>query len=325
MRKLHVVYCCCVWLGFTGCKTDRVEPVTSNPATVDESLAVKENAVVYPQFTVRTIGGQFEPVSSEPHLVNGPGPKAKFWKPHGISIGIDGSIYIADFLNGVIRKISVTNNVTTIAIPNTFPLLPEAVEIGNDGTFYIVSTGYGVRIYNKNGIDLNSRIGNADSNLDIEKDDRGVLWFVNTNSLCKITGVNIQRNVVNFSSLLANNEILRAIGTGPNGVKYVSSATQLFKVTADGKITRLFANTNFTFISGITVTRDGKTLYIVDGNAVKKIYQNTISVIAKPTTGDGRDGIGFNADIAGANLALSNSETALFVTDIRNTIRKIQL
>ncbi|MEO3407324.1 hypothetical protein AAFN85_25625 [Mucilaginibacter sp. CAU 1740] len=307
------------------CKTERVEPVITGTPDVDKSAAANAAPIVYPQFTVRTIAGIFEQQNSEPHLVNGPGPKAKFWKPHGISVAIDGSIYIADFFNGAIRKISVTNEVTTIAIPKTYLLLPEAVEVGNDGTFYIVSTGYGVRIYNKNGIDLNSRIGNADSNLDIEKDDKGGLWFVNSNSLCKITGVDIQRNVVNFSSLLSTGETLRAIATGPNGVKYVSSATQLFKVAADGKITKLFTDTNFTFISGIDVTKDGSTLYIVDGNTIKKIYQNKISVIAKPTSGDGKDGIGLSADIVGANLALSNSETALFVTDTRNTIRKIQL
>jgi hypothetical protein len=296
-------------------------------------LALNKTSIdaVSAPYTVRTIAGVFEPSRSEPYLVNGPGPKAKFWKPHGITVSGDGSIYVADFLNSAIRKITVQNNVYTEPLSYNHDtgggLLPEAVGISPGGTLYIVSTGYGIRIYNKEkGIDIYDRISNSDSNLDLEKDSKGVMWFVSDVSLGKITGTTIQRNVVNFSSFLAPNESLRGIGTAPNGVKYVSSATQLFKVTNEGKITKLFPNVKFTFISGIAVTKDGNTIYLAEGNAVKKIVGNTITTIAGPlSAADGRDGVGATADVVAANIALSNSETALFVSDTRNTIRKITL
>jgi hypothetical protein len=319
-----------------GCVTASCKKEISSPpnklSNADE-LAVNKTSVeaVYAPFTVRTIAGVFEPSRSEPYLVNGPGSKAKFWKPHGITVSGDGSIYVADFLNSAIRKITVQNNVYTEPLSYNQDtgggLLPEAVGISPGGTLYIVSTGYGIRIYNKEkGIDVYDRISNSDSNLDLEKDSNGVMWFVSNVSLGKITGTTIQRNVVNFSSFLAPNESLRGIGTGPNGVKYVSTATQLFKVTNDGKITKLFPNVKFTFISGIAVTKDGNTIYLADGNAVKKIVGNTITTITGPLpAADGRDGVGTSADVVAANIALSNSETALFVSDTRNTIRKITL
>ncbi|MBL4678631.1 MAG: hypothetical protein JKY70_20910 [Mucilaginibacter sp.] len=297
-------------------------------ATLTETAATTETSSK--PFTVRTIAGIFENGNSEPHLVNGPALKAKFWKPHGITVAGDGSIYVADFLNSAIRKITIGSNVYTAPLsynPDTGGgLLPEAVGVGADGTLYIVSTGYGIRIYNKDkGIDVYNRISNSDSNLDIERDVRGTMWFVSDNSIGKITGTTIQRKVISLTSYLDANETLRGIGLGPNSTIYASSATKLFQITGNGKITRLYPNERFIFISGITVTKDGRTLYIADGNAIKKINNNSITMIAKPGAGDGRDGVGFEADVVAANLALANSEKYLFVTDTRNLIRKISL
>lgn len=320
-----IIFSLCV----ISCQKD-AKPILKDKEEVTNSLSVTADATLAP-YTVRTIAGTFEQTSTVPHLVNGPSLQAKFWKPHGITVSGDGSLFVADFFNNAIRKISIDSKVYTAPLSyNTQTgggLNPEAVGVGADGTLYIVSTAYGIRIYNKDkGIDIYSRIGNADSNLDIERDSNGTMWFVNDNSLGKIKGVTIQRNVVNFSDYLDQYETLRGIGIGPNGVKYVSTATKLFKVTQDGKITRLFPGTNFLFISGIAVTKDGSAIYLADSHSIKKIYQNTIITIAGPLSqADGRDGIGLKADVAAANIALANTEKFLFVTDIRNTIRKISL
>ncbi|AMR33535.1 hypothetical protein A0256_19960 [Mucilaginibacter sp. PAMC 26640] len=313
------------------CSKEASLPVSKLNNTNETAASKAAVDIVYAPYTVRTIAGAFAPSQSAPYLLNGPGPKAKFWKPHGITVSGDGSIYVADFLNSAIRKITVQNNVYTEALSYNQDtgggLLPEAVGISPGGTLYIVSTGYGIRIYNKEkGIDVYDRISNSDSNLDLEKDSKGDMWFVSSKSLGKITGTTIQRNLVNFSSLLASNESLRGLATGPNGTKYVSTATQLFKVANDGRITKLFENEKFTFISGIAVTKDGKTIYLAESNKVKKIVENAITTICGPlAAADGRDGIGEAADVVAANVALSNSETALFVSDTRNTIRKITL
>lgn len=329
MKKTLLITACCVSILTTACKKETPISEKENVLALSNSNDLASDMVQ--PFTVRTVAGIFESTSAEPHLVNGPALTAKFWKPHGITVAGDGNIYVADFFNNAIRKITIQNNVYTSPLSyNTHTgggLLPEAVGVGADGTLYIVSTGYGIRIYNKDkGIDVYDRISNSDSNLDIERDSKGVMWFVGNYSLGKITGISIQRNIVNFSAYLDTNEHLRGIGLGPNGVKYVSTATKLFKVTSDGKITRLYSNQVFTFISGIAVTKDGNTLYIVDGNAIRKITNNNIITIVRPSNqADGRDGVGFNADVVAANLALANSEKFLFVSDIRNTIRKISL
>lgn len=322
-----------VLLALASCKkNENVQPTADTVVADDISATNTVLGVSEPAYTVRTIAGVFESPTSSPQLRNGPGPQAKFYKPHGIAIADDGSIYIADFFNQAIRKITIQNNVYTVPLSYNAHtgggLLPEAVEIASDGTIYVVSTGYGIRIYNKEkGIDIYSRIGNADSNLDIEKDNKGIFWFVNDNSLGKITNTTIQRNVVNFSDFLVpnTNDRLRGVGVAPNGIKYVSCTTRLFKVAADGTVTRVLPNETFSYISGISVSTDGSTIYIADGNAIKRIVNNTVTTIARPNGGDGKDGIGLAADVVAANLALSNSGKALFVTDTRNIIRKIIL
>jgi DNA-binding beta-propeller fold protein YncE len=329
MKKIYLSILTAICLCVLSCQKD-AKPILKNEAEVTNSVSASAVAEFAP-YTVRTVAGIFEQTSTAPHLVNGPSLQAKFWKPHGITVNGDGNLYVADFFNNAIRKITIDNKVYTAPLSyNTHTggaLNPEAVGVAADGTLYIVSTAYGIRIYNKDkGIDIYSRIGNADSNLDIEKESNGTMWFVNDNSLGKIKGVTIQRNVVNFSDSLDQYETLRGIGIGPNGVKYVSTASKLFKVTQDGKIKRLFPSTKFIFISGITVTKDGSTLYIADNQSIKKIHQNTITTITRPLSqADGRDGVGLEADVVAANLALANSEKFLYVTDIRNTIRKISL
>lgn len=329
MKRTFISVMCLISIAVGACKKEAEIPV--NTAKVTPGAVTEVLAETIEPYTVRTIAGIFEPASTEPHLVNGPSLKAKFWKPHGLTVAGDGNIYVADFFNNAIRKITVQSKVYTEPLSyNTHTgggLLPEAVGVAANGTLYIVSTGYGIRIYNKEkGIDIYSRIGNSDSNLDIERDANGTMWFVNDNSLGKIKGTTIYRNVVNLSAYLDPNETLRGIGIGPNGVKYVSTATKLFRVAADGTIKRFYINERFIFISGIAVTKDGQTIYIADGNAIKKIANNAIVTIAKPSSqADGRDGVGFEADVVAANLALANSEKFLFVSDIRNIIRKISL
>lgn len=100
----------------SACKKDLSKPPVSDDRETEETELLTADVPAAP-YTVRTIAGIFERTSTEPHVVNGPGPKAKFYKPHGISVDGDGSLYIADFFNGLIRKISIYNKVSTVELP----------------------------------------------------------------------------------------------------------------------------------------------------------------------------------------------------------------
>ena len=152
MKKL-ILCCLAVTCATTACKKESAAPDPGLRASSGVSVNSLNAGTTPELYTVRTIAGIFDASSQSPNLVDGPGPKAKFWKPHGISVSGDGSLYIADFFNSAIRKINIQNIVSTVPLSyNTHTgggLLPEAVTISPGGTLYIVSTGYGIRIYNK--------------------------------------------------------------------------------------------------------------------------------------------------------------------------------
>jgi sugar lactone lactonase YvrE len=133
---------------------------------------------VAPDGTISTVAGAFEASQlgfieyftfSTPHklvcffafysgqaLYSGDGgaaTSAKLGGPHGIAVGPDGSVYVAEFVNDVVRKISPGGTITTLAGdgsvgysgdggPATSAQLdsPEGVAVGSDGSVYIADT-----------------------------------------------------------------------------------------------------------------------------------------------------------------------------------------
>ncbi len=64
-----------------------------------------------PEGVVTTLAGQAQVVGS----ADGQGPAAQFNTPHGLVMGTDGYLYVSDYGNHTIRKISSTGMVTTVA------------------------------------------------------------------------------------------------------------------------------------------------------------------------------------------------------------------
>ncbi|MBI1926046.1 hypothetical protein HYR99_17565 [Candidatus Poribacteria bacterium] len=84
---------------------------------------------------------------------NGPALSAQLNYPTDVAVGPDGSIYVADSRNHVIRKIDTSGIITTVAgtgepgySPDGTPAksaklnLPSGVFFTNDGTLYIADT-----------------------------------------------------------------------------------------------------------------------------------------------------------------------------------------
>lgn len=92
---------------------------------------------------VTTIAG----VPGHPGFADGPGMSALFATPRGIATGYDGSVYVADSGNHVIRKISTDGVVSTIAgtpgeagADATHLNTPSGIDVDADGTVYVVDT-----------------------------------------------------------------------------------------------------------------------------------------------------------------------------------------
>ena len=88
-------------------------------------------------------------------FVNGTGAAAKFNRPSGLTVDAAGNVFVTDFKNNAIRKITPNGVVTTFAggaVGNNNGVGtaaqfngPHDIEIGVDGNFYVVET-YGNRI-----------------------------------------------------------------------------------------------------------------------------------------------------------------------------------
>lgn len=83
---------------------------------------------------------------------DGPATDAKLNKPHGLAIGLDGSLYVADYGNGRVRHVDLSGVITTIAAP-IFPnsdgvaLLPTSLVVApTDGAIYVGTQDFVMRV-----------------------------------------------------------------------------------------------------------------------------------------------------------------------------------
>ncbi len=103
------------------------------------------------EYQVVTVAG-----GGEAGFIDGLGEKAKFNRPNGIALSRQGSIFVADFGNSAIRRVSIIGEVSTIAGGKTAKTLqdglaplaaflnPRGVVFDNDGNLYIADFGNNV-------------------------------------------------------------------------------------------------------------------------------------------------------------------------------------
>lgn len=74
---------------------------------------------------------------------------AQFNTPSGLAVDVNGNIYVADLLNGSVRKLDTDDNVTTVA--SGF-LRPSGVAVGPGGELYVADTGnHSIRVIATDG------------------------------------------------------------------------------------------------------------------------------------------------------------------------------
>src|SRR5580698_3665255 len=104
---------------------------------------------ISPTGIITTVAG-----SGTAGYMDGPALSAEFDTPYGIAIDADGNLYVADTVNGVVRKVSLAGVVSTFAGTPVFGFsgdggpalaatfrIPEGVSVGGDGNLYIEDIG----------------------------------------------------------------------------------------------------------------------------------------------------------------------------------------
>jgi alpha-tubulin suppressor-like RCC1 family protein/sugar lactone lactonase YvrE len=106
---------------------------------------------ILPDGTVSTIAG----IPGQPGSVDGPGLSARFTEPRGLCLGPDGSIYVADSGNAIIRRIFPSGLVKTLAGrahtegwedgrgPDARFVYPTGIAMDTNGNLYVVDNWAG--------------------------------------------------------------------------------------------------------------------------------------------------------------------------------------
>ena len=90
---------------------------------------------------VTTIAGKTPDAFDDALFTDGIGSAARFNEPTGITVDLDGFLYVADYGNHRIRKVDLSNNeVFTVAGPTEFDL-PRDVVIDTAGNIYVADSG----------------------------------------------------------------------------------------------------------------------------------------------------------------------------------------
>ena len=85
-------------------------------------------------------------------LMDGSGSYAWFDQPEGLTVNLDGNIYVADTGNAMIRKVTTAGVVTTLALTGTPPaIITQPVNVtvtaGTAAAFSVTTSGYGTITY----------------------------------------------------------------------------------------------------------------------------------------------------------------------------------
>ena len=277
--------------------------------------------------TVTTIAGRHDTSGS----MDGPGPEARFLHAHGVAVGEDLTVYVCDYGNHTIRKISPSGDVTTIAGKASQSgaadgtgtearfFKPEGVAVGADGTLYVADTyNFTVRKISKNG-DVSTLAGKAGTPGDA--DGQGSDSRFNMPLGVAVDGAgNLYVADADFDQKPTGNCTVRKIS--PDGNVTTLAGKAGVPGGADGK----GANARFNRSVGIAVTRNG-TVYVADTGAhtIRRI-----SPEGEVTTLGGTFQVGGNADgVASAarfltpqSIAVDEAGTLYIADTMNHRIRK---
>lgn len=273
---------------------------------------------VYPPmkrtYTVSTLAG-----TGDKGATDGPGTTATFNSPQGIAIGLDGSLYVADFYNNKIRKIAVDGTVSTYAGAGNRGLTngscatatfyaPVGVAVDAIGNVYVADYGnHAIRTIFPAPCQVTTLAGSGSVGA---SDDTGTAATFNGPA-----GLTLDINGDVYVADYSNNNIR--------------------KVKLDGTVTTIAGSgtadhddgpaSTATFNSPRGIAADAKgTLYVVEtSNAdIRKITTDgqVTTLAGSGAKGPVIDGTGTNAAFYAPNGVTSDANGNLFVADSYNNV-----
>jgi hypothetical protein len=334
-------------LFFIGCKkSEEVKPGING----DTATLAAGSTLSAPTYAVETLYGSPYAAGN----MDGMGKNARFNSPFGIQIMDDGTLYVADYNNNAIRKISSTGMVSKLSLKQApgGQHLTKPVYIGvsfRNGDIHIIQDGNFLGepydeswIYKANGDFVAASYYFYSVRSVLARDPYTDIFYYSTADQIQqhildqngdIGGVLIPIDVSKLGlSFGGCGSCLRsysfpAIAIGYNKVIYFSTGDKIFKYTPGGVTQRIFNKLAFSHITSIILNKDSRTMYVADNGYIKRVDSGKLTVIAGPLgTNDGRDGARFTADVYVNSLALGKGENVLYFTDPHaNTVRKITL
>ncbi|MGZ3872871.1 MAG: NHL repeat-containing protein [Mucilaginibacter sp.] len=244
---------------------------------------------------------------------DGDATAAEFYGPHGLVADKAGNIYVADFGNNVIRKI------TPAGVVSTF--------VGNGTAGFVNGTGTSCEFNNPSGLAID-----ASENLYVA--DRG------NNSIRKITPAGVVTTLAGVKSPgYVNDTGTAALFNDPNGVAvdaagnvYVADQgnSAIRKITSAGVVTTIAGGPTQTDLvnlpSGLALDKDGN-IYITDesGRIMECTTANVLYILAGTLNSPGFvNGVGTSALFNNPQAIAVDANNNIYVADQNNNcIRKL--
>ena len=225
---------------------------------------------------------------------NGTGQQARFHSPSDIAVAKDGTIYVADTLNHVIRKITPNGAVTTLNSPST-----RLVEI---------SPGY----YEKAGDFQDGPLASAKFNepSSLYLDAKGNLYVSDTGNQ-RIRYIDLNQNTVTTVA-------------GDTSLTYAPNSLYIEGNYADGDA----AKAQFQFPRGLAMTSEGG-LVIADSqnHVIRYLHNGKVTTLAGTAGKFGsQSGAPANAQFyLPVDVAVDQQNTIWVVDSFNNTLRQLKL
>lgn len=222
---------------------------------------------------------------------DGNGEEASFYAPLDVAVAADGTLYVADTLNHLIRKIDKNGNVSTLNAPASRPVEVQPGNLVEAGSY-------------KDGA-LSEALFNEPSSIAL--DDKGNLFVSDTGN-----------QVIRYIDLKA-----QTVSTVAGAIQEPAYAeNQLYAATGyqDGPAKQAM----FNFPKGIAYTSEGGLLIADELNhVIRYLLHGTVTTLAGTANEYGQsNGInGFNAFHAPKDVALAPDDRILVADSYNNMIR----